>query len=115
VTFSGRGITDEEILLSRLFPALHELHSAAGLAEAFEQFIAPEVDHVLWSRAANRSVTGSMNELIYQAQWLLKDSMIEGRELTPLELSQELNQTLFSFINYQRPLEAHQQLAARDH
>lgn len=108
VTFSGRGITDQEVLQSRLFPALHQLHSDAGLEETFERFIAPCVGQVAWSKAGNRSVTGSMNELIYQAQWIM-----EERALSSLELSQELNQSLFSFIQYQRPLEAHRQLASR--
>ena len=110
VVIPGRGIADGVILLSRLFPALHELHCHAGLEEAFERFIAPKVAHVVWSKANNRAVTGSMNQLIYEAQWLLEDSELKASGLSPAELSQRLNLSLFSLLKYQRPLEAHHQL-----
>lgn len=113
VVIPGRGITDGDTLLNQLFPSMHELHRHAGLEEAFERFIAPNVASVVWSKANNRAVTGSMNQLIYEAQWLLKDSELEDSGLNPAELSQHLNLSLFSFIKYQRPLEAHRQLTER--
>jgi len=93
--------------ISQLFPALHEHHIDAGLEEAFECFIAPRTGEVIWSKVGSRSVTGSMNEMIYYAKWLLDED-----NLSLTALNRHLNENILSYIQYQKPLEAHRKLAS---
>lgn len=103
--FAGRGITDEIVFKSQFVSSLREHHQAIGMAEAYNQFIDPDTGHFSFSKVGNRSVTGSMNELILQAMYLQ-----EERNLTLPELSLKLNHTLLSAIDYQKPIEAHRKL-----
>ena len=54
----------------------------------------------------NRSVLGSMNEMIYLARIYL----FEG-QLTPIEISKRVNGTLFSYLNYNNPLKVLKEMA----
>ncbi|MAX39919.1 MAG: hypothetical protein CME33_25530 [Gimesia sp.] len=74
---------------------------------AFRKFIAPESETIQFSKALNRSVTSSMNQLVECAQILLiKDQM------SPHEVGFKLNDFLLSAIaekksdGYGRPEDA---------
>ena len=57
-----------------------------GLEFIFQRLVAPTTQTVRFASALNRSVTGSMNDLIYHAQmWLT-----EG-DLSPFDASFKLN------------------------
>ena len=106
VVLLGRGITTGENLLTRLIPALREAHRGAGLEGAFEVSIAPHFDKVVWSKIGNRAVTGSMNEMIHHAKWILDED-----DLGPLQLGDRINNNILSLIGYQKPAEAHREMA----
>jgi len=105
VTFYGRGVTDERSFLGAFLTSLLEHHEAARLETAYTELIRACTNTIIWSKAGNRSVTGSMNEMIYHAKWTL-----EEEALTTVELSNELNDNILSYIKYQNPLEAHRNL-----
>ncbi|MDD5476131.1 MAG: hypothetical protein PHU03_06415, partial [Syntrophales bacterium] len=54
-----------------------------------------------FSKPLNRSVTGSMNNLIMMAQCYLEDG-----DISPYDLSFKLNGVIMSYIHYDSPREA---------
>ena len=98
--FNGRGITQDSHYIDRALTSLHEFMQEDGLSFIFERFIAPASSTVQFSKALNRSVTGSMNDLIFHAKmWLT-----EG-ELSPLDTTFRLNDIPFSPFKYRKPRE----------
>jgi len=83
--------------------ALWERHQEDGLTETYDKFIAPST--AVFSKVGNRTVTGSMNELIYFAQAVLDEG-----EVSSCELSTLTNRVILSAIKHQTPLEAYRQL-----
>lgn len=104
--FAGRGLADQRSFTNQFFLLLREHHRLLEMEEAFEQCIAPCETTIHWSKVGNRSVTGSMNELILQALYLQ-----EEREWSLAEVSRELNNLPLSVISYQRPVDVHRKLA----
>ena len=97
----GRGITDDNWFLQRVTNTMGELMQDDGYQFIYERIIAPETARILFSKALNRSVTGSMNELVYQAQMLLTE-----KEMSPYDASFKLNEVLLSYLNYDHPRNA---------
>ncbi len=98
IVLFGRGIADDGRFVERAMSSLREFMEADGLSFFFEQFIEPAGNFVLYAKALNRSVTGSMNDLIFSAKvWLT-----EG-ELSPHDTGFELNKTPMALLDYQNP------------
>ncbi len=89
----GRGITDVDGFLKGALFALKEALEADGLGDVYRRHILPAASPVRFAGASGRAVTGSMNELIAQAKWLLADE-----ELSPFDLGLRLNEILLSAI-----------------
>src|SRR5690348_9708512 len=89
--FYGRGIADDGQFVGRVLEAIREFMAADGLEFVFRRFISPASGTVQFSKALNRSVTGSMNDLIVHAKWLLTEG-----ELSPHDTSLRLNETPMS-------------------
>jgi hypothetical protein len=89
----GRGITDVDGLVKGALFALRETLETDGLGDAFDRHILPSTGPVEFSGAFSRAVTGSMNELVVQAKWLLA-----GEGLSPFDLASRLNDVLMSAI-----------------
>ncbi len=71
-----------------------------GLEFIYARLVAPATATIYFSKALNRSVTGSMNDLVYHAKmWL-----IEG-DLAPHDVSFKLNEMPMSAIGYANPRE----------
>jgi hypothetical protein len=103
----GRGISNDSQFIQRLMDCLHELMADEGQEPVYLQLIAPSTAKVRFSKALNRSVTGSMNDLVYHATaWLA-----EG-ELSPFDVSLKLNDMPFAALDYRKPREAFQELVA---
>ena len=83
-----------------------------GQAFAYHRFIAPSCGTIRFTKALNRSVTGSINDLIVHATvWLT-----EG-EMAPYDVGFKLNEIPFSSLagprgNYGSPREAFKALLA---
>ena len=109
----ARGITNDSIFITRLTSALRDFMEADGLAFAYDRFIMPRTGLIRFASTFNRSVTGSMNELISYAKVLLADE-----ETSPFDLGFRLNDLLLSAIasdqsrGYGKPRDAFHALIA---
>ena len=99
VTF-GRGITDDSEFLDAALTAIREYMVADGMEFIYRKFVAPASAEVRFSKALNRSVTGSMNGLVYRATWWLVE-----RELSPFDTSFKVNEIPFAALKYKNPRE----------
>ena len=106
----GKGVTNGTVFVDRSLSAIREFMEGNGLGLAYSRFIAPPCGSVRFGKALNRSVTGSMNELIGCAKmWLAAGG------LSMHEISFRLNDTLLSAIadpgDYGKPREVFISLA----
>jgi Domain of unknown function (DUF6933) len=97
----GRGITADYQLIDRALSEIREVLTGDGLQFFYLRFIVPAADRVTLARSLNRSVTGSMNDLVAHAQmWLTEGG------LSPYDTSFKLNEIPMSAIGYQSPRQA---------
>ena len=108
----GAGITNESLFLERALSTIREFMEDDGHQFVYRKFIAPASGSVQFAKALNRSVTGSMNDLINHATyWVAED------ELSPHDLGFRLNDILLSALakencrGYGKPREAFKVLA----
>jgi phosphoribosyl-ATP pyrophosphohydrolase len=102
----GKGITDDSRFIDRVVSSLREFTESDGQAFVYQKFIAPSSATVSFAKALNRSVTGSMNDMIYHAQlWLIKE------ELSPFDVGFKLNEMPMSALGYANPKDAFKKLA----
>lgn len=98
--FYGRGVPSDSHFIERALSSLREFMEDDGLAFIYQKFVAPASSKVQFSKALNRSVTSSMNDLIVHAKmWLT-----EG-ELSPYDTAFKLNDIPFSPFKYRKPRE----------
>lgn len=96
----SRGIANDSNFIERALGSLREFMEYDGLAFIYQRFIAPASATVQFSKAHNRSVTGSMNDLIVHAKmWLT------AGELSPHDTALKLNDIPFSPFKYRKPRE----------
>ena len=89
----GKGITDDGYFIERALSNIREFMEDYGQEFIYQRFIAPASASVRFAKALNRSVTGSINELIQQAAaWLA-----EG-DVSPFDVGSRLNDTLLSIL-----------------
>ena len=107
----GKGIRNDSHLIERALGSIREFMEDDGQAFVYHRFIAPARGTVSVAKALNRSVTGSVNDLIRFAAALLFES-----ELSPHEVGFKLNDILLSAIassksdKYGKPREAFKNL-----
>jgi hypothetical protein len=110
----GAGITNESLFSERALSAIREFMLDDRQQFVQRTIIAPACESVHFAKALNRSVTGSMKELILTAEMLLAED-----DMSPHDLGFRLNDTLLSalamkkFRGYGKPREAFRQLAGR--
>jgi hypothetical protein len=72
----GKGVKDEKTFLERALSSMREFMDADGQSAAYERLIAPCSATGRFAKALNRSVTGSMNDLVCHATyWLAEDEL----------------------------------------
>ena len=71
----GQGIADDYTFISRALETIREFTADDGQQFIYRKFIAPSSGTVSFAKALNRSVTGSMNDHIHAAKFLLADDM----------------------------------------
>jgi len=98
VVVYGKGVTDGNIFVQRFLSSLSEFLADDGQQFVYRQFIAPASGSVRFAKAVDRSVTGSMNDMIFHA----KACLIED-ELSPYEVGFKLNEIPFSSLKYASP------------
>jgi len=105
--FYGTGISNDSKFIVRALGAIREFMEDDGQAFAYHHFIIPASGTVSFGKALDRSVTGSMNELINFAK-----SWLSGGEMAPHEVGFKLNDVLLSSLargttdSYRKPREA---------
>ena len=102
----GRGITDDCRFLDRVTGYMGEFLRADDHGFIFERLIMPRLGRVSFSKALNRSVIGSMNDLVFQAQI----DLIEGA-MSPFDVSFRLNEVPMSYLEHVTPRASFQHLA----
>jgi len=108
----AKGITNDSLFIERALSAIREFMEDDGQAFVHRRFIAPASGTVRFAKALNRSVTGSMNDLInHLTYWL------DEEDLSPHDLGFRLNDTLLSALatdksrGYGKPTDAFRLLA----
>jgi hypothetical protein len=87
----AKGITNDSHFIERALSNLREFMEDDGQEFVYKRFIAPASASVFFAKALDRSVTGSMNELIkYSTVWLA-----EG-DVAPFDVGFRLNNILLS-------------------
>jgi hypothetical protein len=107
VVIRGKGVTTEGEFIKRAVRLLEDLLEEDGYKLIFKRVIAPAMGEYEICKALNRSVIGSMNDLVKNAE-----SYLDTRGLSPFETAMKLNDMPFSALDYQKPREAFQQLEA---
>jgi len=108
----GRGITNDSVFIERALGSLREFMEDDGQAFVYQKFIAPASGTVSFAKALNRSVTGSINELVKFAKLWLEDG-----DISPHDVGFKLNDILLSALArsksdfYWKPSEAFKRLA----
>jgi Domain of unknown function (DUF6933) len=89
----GKGITNDSYFIERALGSIREFMEDDGQGFAYHRFVVSETATVRFARALDRSVTGSMNELINHATaWLA------GGEVSPHDVGIRLNDLLLSTL-----------------
>jgi hypothetical protein len=102
----GRGITTDSRFLRSAIRVIGEVLRDDGHQFIFERLVAPNTGQITFSKALNRSVTGSMSDLGYQA----KGHLIEG-QMSPFDCSFRLHEIPMGQLKYDKPREAFLKLA----
>jgi hypothetical protein len=105
IVIYGRGVTNETLFLQDSISQIREVLKTDGFSSVFRQVIGPAAGRIALAKRQDRSVIGSMNDLIWQARLRLVQD-----EISPYETSFFLNRTLMSHVNYRPPREAFQRM-----
>lgn len=97
----AKGITTESQFVVRALGSLREFMQDDFQEFTYQRLIAPASASVRFAKALNRSVIGSLNDLIYHATMHLIED-----ELAPHDVGFKLNGIPFSPLAYANPREA---------
>jgi hypothetical protein len=103
----GRGISDDRQFVDGALKAISELMEADGQEATFKRFVAPGMANVTFASALNRSVTGSMNDLVNAAHFYLAEG-----DHSVFDISLRLNDMPMSYLKYGRPRDAFLSISA---
>lgn len=88
----GRGITDDSTFVAQALETIRDFTADDGQQLIYRKFVASESIPLVFAKALNRSVTGSMNDHIQASKFLLTDRMETS------EIGYRLNQTPMSAL-----------------
>jgi hypothetical protein len=107
VVMPGRGITNDRQFIEHALRSMREFLKADDQESVYDRLIAPASATVRFGKALDRSVTGSMNDMIrFATNWLIEDN------LSPDNIGFKVNDLLLSAIapsksaKYGKPREA---------
>lgn len=110
----GAGITNGSKFIERGLSSIREFMQEDGQQFVYERFLAPASARISFAKALDRSVTGSMNDLVNHATaWLASG------ELAPHDIGFKLNDVLLSALGngkirpYGKPREAFKALTGK--
>jgi len=100
VIMYGRGITDGGIFIDRALSALRDFMTDDDLPFFFHRFIVPQSATVSFSKTGDRSLLGSINDLVACAKIHLGEY-----DDSPVGAAKRLNDMPMKFLGYQFPRE----------
>ena len=89
----GKGITDGSHFILRALSSIREFMEYDGQEFVYHRFIAPASATVQFAKGLDRSVTGSMNDMVKIAKY-----MLAGGEIAPYKVGFQLNETPMSAL-----------------
>lgn len=93
IVMFGKGITNDSHFIERALSNIREFMEADGQELAYHRFIAPASASVSFATALDRSVTGSMNDLVNHATvWLAQG------DVSPFDVGFRLNDIFLSAL-----------------
>jgi hypothetical protein len=110
----ARGIGNDSQFIQLVLDLIREFTDDDGEAETYQQHIAPASGSIQFAKALNRSVTGSINELVMTAGIYLTE-----HDMAPHDVGFKLNDFLLSAIaaegdhGYGKPKEAFRRLSSK--
>ncbi|MGA2526117.1 MAG: hypothetical protein ABSF79_05815 [Smithellaceae bacterium] len=105
----GRGITNDKQFVREALHCMKEFMTVDGNEVVYENVIEQESQRIFFSKIVDRRVSGSMNDLIFQAKVCLSDG-----QKSPFDVSFLLNESPMSYLNYNRPKSEFQKLYFKD-
>ena len=96
----GKGITNDSHFIERALGSIREFTEDDGQAFVYQRFIAPASGTVSFAKPLNRSVTGSINDMIRHATYWLAQG-----DISPFDVGFKLNDIPFSSLKYANPKE----------
>jgi len=106
IVMHGGGITDSNKFIQSVFGFMADFMQSEGHGFLFRRLIVPEMTEVIFSKSANRSVLGSMNDFVESAKLYLIEM-----QLSPFETSRGINETPMTLLGYDSPREAFAKMA----
>jgi len=104
----GRGIPDEHSFINEVLRSMREFLTSQGHECIWDRFIAPHLTEIAFSRAFSRQVTGSMNDIEFQAKVTM-----HYHGVSPHELSVRLNEVPFTMLpGFARPCDVFPKMIA---
>lgn len=98
VVMFGRGITDDDLYLRQFLTELREQLDAADMGMIYKRCIAPHTGTIAVAKAQDRSVLGSMNDMVFHCK-----SRLERGPISPQGLSEAINNTPYGALGYGFP------------
>ena len=94
----GRGITCLDSFIKDVRSTMRMFMEGDGNEFLYRRFIESDESPMMFAKALNRSITGSMNDLINGAKFHLVYD-----ELSPFDAAQRINETPMSYLNHGYP------------
>ncbi|MFC1551918.1 DUF6933 domain-containing protein [Candidatus Latescibacterota bacterium] len=94
----GRGITDHKNFIDGVMIAMRDFLIVDDNEAIYSLFIEPNISPMMFAKSLNRSVTGSMRELIFEAQFLFR-----YKDLSLWDISRRMNETPMTLIQNLSP------------
>jgi hypothetical protein len=93
-----KGVTNAKTLFGAFQTVLEDYLRATERGGIFKQMIAPAIGECSFARCRDRSIVGSMNDLVFQARWL-----IEPADLHPFDVFDHLNSAPMGALGMDNP------------
>jgi hypothetical protein len=98
VIIHGRSVVDDNVFFKDLFYSLRELLINNDCEYFYKRFIEPNIYQITLSNTNDRSIIGSMNDLIINAKVAL-----DYHKLSPYDASKYINEAPMGLINMSSP------------
>ena len=94
----GAGVRDDSEYYGDFFHSLESLLKENDCSFIFHRLISPHISRATLSNAVNRSVLGSMNDLIFNAKYALEEEL-----LSPHAASKSINEMPMKYLGGESP------------